>query len=145
MLRTIPPHRKVAAVDARAIHTRCVSSNIRWARAPKDSCASARIRLITPDCSPSSRPTAQERPPRVSASPTDRSSRSSFAQGEAFLDVRFDRDHLADGQLAIMEGRNPTPDRRTGQERHACLSCARRLSRARARRDLTVPTAMPSE
>ena len=65
--------------------------------------------------------------------------------GRAFLDVRFDRDHLADGQLAIMEGRNPTPDRRTRQERHACLSCARRLSRARARRDLTVPTAMPSE
>jgi hypothetical protein len=115
--------------------------DIRWARAPKF----VRLRAHPADhvgLQPVSRPTARGR--RRAQRIASRISQLLRA-GRAFLDVRFDRDHLADGQLAIMEGRNPTPDRRTRQERHACLRCARRLSRARARRDLTVPTAMPSE
>ena len=42
------PHRKVAAVEARPIHTRCMSSKVRASRASQASFASARIRLITP-------------------------------------------------------------------------------------------------
>ena len=47
--------------------------------------------------------------------------------------------------LAIVEGRKTPPYRRAAQKRHASLNCARSASRARARRDLTVPTAMPRE
>ena len=39
---------RLAAVEARPIHTRCMSSNIRPARAGHDSSLSARIRLMTP-------------------------------------------------------------------------------------------------
>ena len=145
MLRTIPPHRKVAAVDARPIHTRCMSSNIAEARAPK---RFVRLRAHPADhagLQPGPvvrRRGSGRRAQRVADRPR---ALAALRARRAFLDVRFDRDQLADGQLAIVEGRKPTPDRRTGQEGHTCLSCARRLSRARARRDLTVPTAMPSE
>ena len=51
----------------------------------------------------------------------------------------------ADRQLTIVEGVEAPPNRRTGHQRHASLNCARSASRARASRDFTVPTAIPSE
>ena len=53
------------------------------------------------------------------ASPTDRELSQLLRAGRAFVDVSFDRDHLADRQLAIVERREPPPDRRARQERHA--------------------------
>jgi hypothetical protein len=67
------------------------------------------------------------------------------AARRAIVEVRLYRDEVADGQLAIVERLETPPDCRAGQERHASLSWARSASRARARRDFTVPTAMPSE
>ena len=52
MLSTDAAQTKVAAVEASAIQTRCRSSNARVARAVHDSCASARMRLITPGWRP---------------------------------------------------------------------------------------------
>ena len=52
MPSTMAPHRNVATVEARPIHTRCMSSNRRDTRAVHDSYASARMRLMTSDCSP---------------------------------------------------------------------------------------------
>ena len=52
---------------------------------------------------------------------------------------------FCDRQLVVVERGEPPPHRRTGQSGHTSLNCARSPSRARARRDFTVPTAMPSE
>ena len=60
-------------------------------------------------------------------------------------DVRLDVDHLANRQLPVVERLETPPHRRTGHQCHTSLNCARSASRARASRDLTVPTAIPSE
>ena len=65
--------------------------------------------------------------------------------GRAILEVAFEGDHLAHGQFAIVKGCEPPTYRRAGQQPHTSLNSARRASRALASRDLTVPTAMPSE
>ena len=136
---------KVAAVDASAIHTRCMSSNARATRAVQDSCASARIRLITPERSAGpvvGRRGRRREPQRVA----DVLELAQVARARrAIVQVGLDRDELADRQLAIVKGLETPPHRRAGQERHTSLNCARSASRARASRDLTVPTAMPSE
>src|SRR5215210_7911572 len=61
--------------------------------------------------------------------------------GGAGRDVSFDRDRLPDWKLAVVERLHPATDRRARQQSHASLNCARSASRARASRDLTVPTA----
>ena len=63
----------------------------------------------------------------------------------AIVQMRFNRNQLANSQLAIVEGLETPPHCRAGQERHASLNWARSASRARASLDFTVPTAIPSE
>ena len=146
MPSTIAPHRSVAAVDARPIHTRCMSSNRRPTRAGQASFASARIRLITPGCRPGPvvgrsrrRGQAQRRRDRVVAVAAP------SVQPSQRVQVSLNRDPLLDRQLVVVKLGEAPPHRRTGQSGHTSLNCARSPSRARARRDFTVPTAMPSE
>ena len=63
----------------------------------------------------------------------------------ALVEVILDRDLLADFQLVVVERRQTTPHYAAGEPRHTSLNSARKASRARASRDLTVPTAIPSE
>ena len=63
----------------------------------------------------------------------------------ALVHVRLDRDTLLHREFVVMKRGEALPHRQTGQSGHTSLSCARSPSRARARRDFTVPTAIPSE
>src|ERR671915_316367 len=76
----------------------------------------------------------------------DRLERAEFARaGRTLTNVMFDSDRLVDYELTIVKRLETTLDGGASQERHASLSSARSASRARARRDFTVPTAIPSE
>src|SRR5581483_2217057 len=64
------------------------------------------------------------------------------------LEMGADGDLIADGELAVVKRLKAPPRRRAGQRLHAILasrSCCRSAWRARVSRDLTVPTATPSE
>ena len=141
----IAPHRNVAVVDARAIQTRCMSSNTRPMRARSDSWFSAHIRPTTPGARPAHLVGRRRRRghPQETADVLELGELAGTRR--AVLDVTLERDHLADRQLAIVEGCQTPPHRRAGQQPHTSLNSARRASRALARRDFTVPTAIPSE
>ena len=65
--------------------------------------------------------------------------------GRAVTEVLTDVELLGDTQFAIAEGRQLLLDGRTGIQAGHCCSSARSSWRARASRDLTVPTATFSE
>ena len=137
---------EVAAVEASPIQTRCMSSNSApHARRP------GFVRLgahAADDAGPQAGPVVgrrrrrrqpQRRRPRSEAR-ADRG-RTAGSRAGALRSAISSRDR----QLAVVERRETPPHCRAGQERHTSLSCARSASRARASRDFTVPTAMPSE
>ena len=71
----------VATADANPIHTRCMSSNMRRVRAVHASCASARMRLMTPDCRPVQSSAGPGAAAQRNTSPSWRMSSSSPAHG----------------------------------------------------------------
>ena len=123
-----------------------MSSNTRPMRAWSDSWFSAHIRLTTPGARPAHSSSGGADAAVDPQETADVLELGQFAgAGRAILEVAFEGDHLAHGQFAIVKGCQPPTYRRAGQQPHTSLNSARRASRALASRDLTVPTAMPSE
>ena len=63
----------------------------------------------------------------------------------AVLQVQPHRESIDERKLAVVEGRQLASNAPTGGFPHASLNSARKVSRARANRERTVPSATPSE